>query len=123
MQTYKRLDIGTAKPTASERATRPHFLFDIVEPGDVLTAGDFRRQALKVLHSELPTRPVFWRRRKRVYIQALEKGMFDVPKPKLEAEAKIRALPPNNFIRDCKNSIPNMRQNSIPTIIIASRAR
>src|SRR4051812_18432265 len=59
LQTYRRLDIGTAKPSLEDRARAPHFLFDILAPGEVLTAGDYRRAALEVLQDELPHRPVF----------------------------------------------------------------
>ena len=32
MQIYRRMDIGTAKPTAAERAVAPHHMLDILEP-------------------------------------------------------------------------------------------
>lgn len=92
LQTYKRLDIGTAKPSKEERSSVPHYLFDILAPGEVLTAGDFRKAALTKLSEVLPRRPVFGVGGSGFYIQALEKGMFDVPKPKPEAESKIREL-------------------------------
>ena len=90
LQTYQRLDIGTAKPSLKDRARVPHFLFDILAPGEVLTAGDFRKVALEVLKDELPTRKVFGVGGSGFYIQALEKGMFDVPKPKPEVDAAVR---------------------------------
>jgi tRNA dimethylallyltransferase len=90
LQTYQRLDIGTAKPPAEERLLVPHFLFDVVAPPNVLTAGDFRRLALEVLARELPKGPVFGVGGSGFYIQALEKGMFDVPKPKIEVERFVR---------------------------------
>lgn len=34
MQVYRGLDLGTAKPTAAERARVPHHLLDLAEPGD-----------------------------------------------------------------------------------------
>lgn len=89
LQFYKRLDIGTAKPTMSEREQIPHFLFDFVPPGEVLTAGDYRRAALEVLERELKTRPVIGVGGSGFYIQALEKGMFDVPKPKPAVEQAV----------------------------------
>lgn len=39
---YKGMDIGTAKPTATERATIPHWGLDLVEPGEKFTAYDFK---------------------------------------------------------------------------------
>jgi len=90
LQTYKRLDIGTAKPTKQEQKQVPHFLFDVMEPGEVLTAGDYRRLALTQLERELPERIVFGVGGSGFYIQALEKGMFDVPKPRPEVERQVR---------------------------------
>lgn len=37
-QIYRGLDVGTAKPTARERAAVPHHLFDLVEPGEGMDA-------------------------------------------------------------------------------------
>ena len=41
MQVYRRMDIGTAKPTAAERAAVPHHCLDLVDPGDEFTVADF----------------------------------------------------------------------------------
>lgn len=40
-QIYRRLDIGTAKPTRRERARVPHHGVDIAEPGERYSAGRF----------------------------------------------------------------------------------
>ena len=40
-QVYRGLDVGTAKPTASERAAAPHHLLDVVEPGEGMDAARF----------------------------------------------------------------------------------
>ena len=45
MQIYKRLDIGTAKPTLEEQARVRHHLVDIVEPWENYSAADFVRDA------------------------------------------------------------------------------
>lgn len=42
---YTGMDIGTAKPTAAERARVPHHGLDLVEPGERFTAADFKRYA------------------------------------------------------------------------------
>lgn len=42
---YKDLDIGTAKPSASDQAEVPHWGLDIATPGDVFTAADFKEYA------------------------------------------------------------------------------
>jgi tRNA dimethylallyltransferase len=44
-QVYRGMDIGTAKPTAGERARVPHHLLDVVAPGEPFSAGRFVRLA------------------------------------------------------------------------------
>ncbi len=45
VQLYTRLDIGSAKPTAEERARVPHHLVDRIDPRQEYTAADFARDA------------------------------------------------------------------------------
>ena len=45
MQVYRGMDIGTAKPSAQERAALPHHLIDIRSPSEQFNAGDFVRLA------------------------------------------------------------------------------
>jgi tRNA dimethylallyltransferase len=40
-QVYRGLDVGTAKPTAAERAAVPHHLLDVAEPGEGMDAARF----------------------------------------------------------------------------------
>ncbi len=42
---YREMEIGTAKPSAAERARVPHHLLDVAAPGQPFTAGDYSRQA------------------------------------------------------------------------------
>src|SRR5476651_1813014 len=39
---YRGMDIGTAKPTADERALAPHHLIDIIDPTESYSAAQFR---------------------------------------------------------------------------------
>jgi tRNA dimethylallyltransferase len=45
MQVYRGMDIGTAKPSAEEKARLPHHLIDIRNPNEQFNAGDFVRLA------------------------------------------------------------------------------
>ena len=49
MQVYRGMDIGTAKPTAGERAEVRHHLLDVVEPDDDYTVSRFQADCLAVL--------------------------------------------------------------------------
>jgi tRNA dimethylallyltransferase len=79
-QIYRRLDIGTAKPTRRERARVPHHGIDLVEPGQRYSAGQFARDAVRWL-DEI-------RNRGRLplvvggtglYVRALAEGLFHEP--------------------------------------------
>ena len=45
MQVYRGMDIGTAKPTAAERAEVPHHLLDVADPWEDFTLAWFARAA------------------------------------------------------------------------------
>lgn len=46
---YRHMDIGTAKPTIKEQQSVPHWLLDLVEPGERFTAADFQKLALEAI--------------------------------------------------------------------------
>jgi tRNA dimethylallyltransferase len=47
MQVYRRMDIGTAKPTAEERALCPHYMLDVVEPSENYNVAQWKDAAEK----------------------------------------------------------------------------
>ena len=44
-QVYREFDIGTAKPTVTDRQLVPHYLIDICDPTETLTVADYQQQA------------------------------------------------------------------------------
>lgn len=79
-QIYRRLDIGTAKPTRRERARVPHHGLDVVEPGVRYSAGQFARDAARWVE-EIRTRgrlPLVVGGT-GLYIRALAEGLFHEP--------------------------------------------
>jgi tRNA dimethylallyltransferase len=46
---YRGLDIGTAKPTAAERAQTPHHLIDVCDPAEAYSAGRFLEDVLELI--------------------------------------------------------------------------
>jgi tRNA dimethylallyltransferase len=89
LQVYQRLDIGTAKPSREEQKLVPHYLFDVLQAGDVLTAGDFRKLALAEM-TRAKENMIFAVGGSGFYIQALEKGMFEVEKADPEVDRRVR---------------------------------
>lgn len=49
MQVYRRMDIGTAKPTAEEMQGVPHHMIDVADPEEDYSAERYRREAIPVV--------------------------------------------------------------------------
>ena len=49
MQIYRRMDIGTAKPTAQERAMVPHHMLDVADPTEAYAVVDYAVAAERVI--------------------------------------------------------------------------
>jgi tRNA dimethylallyltransferase len=79
-QVYRRLDIGTAKPTRKERARLPHHGVDVIDPGSRYSAGLFARDAAGWI-DEIQSRgrlPVVVGGT-GLYVRALAHGLFREP--------------------------------------------
>lgn len=93
MQIYKGMDIGTAKPTAEERARAPHHLLDMIEPSaDGFTVDAWLRLATQTIGAiaERGRVPIVVGGT-NLYIQALLEGMLDGPEPDADLRAKLEA--------------------------------
>ncbi len=51
MQVYRRMDIGTAKPSPAEQADVPHSMIDLVEPSQEFSARDFQTEARRAIEA------------------------------------------------------------------------
>lgn len=100
-QIYRRLDIGTAKPTRRERAAVPHHGVDLVEPGERYSAGRFARDAAGWLDDV--------RARGRLpivvggtglYVRALAEGLFHEPSLDVERRRRLGAWTDALDVRD-----------------------
>jgi tRNA dimethylallyltransferase len=89
---YRDFEIGTAKPSASERARALHHLFDISDPRNEMTAGEYARQARQVL-VEISARqhlPIVVGGT-GLYLLALLDGLFPGPPRSEELRVRLRA--------------------------------
>ena len=48
---YRGMDIGTAKPSAAERALVPHHLIDIRDPREAYSAAEFAQETTALVHA------------------------------------------------------------------------
>src|SRR5207237_7796603 len=90
-QCYRGLDVGTAKPTAEERARAPHHLLDVADPEEQLDAARFVELADAAIAD-------IGKRGKRVvvaggtglWIRALLRGLLAAPGRSEEFRAGLR---------------------------------
>ena len=97
VQCFQSLNIGANKPSKQLQAEVPHHLFDVIKEGEIFTAGDFRRLALRKLKtlSDQKVSYVFVVGGSGFYLQALLKGMH--PLPTVSREER------NNVIKSLKD--------------------
>lgn len=90
---YRELEIGTAKPTAAQRALVPHHLLDVVDPDQPFTAGDWARHAREALAGITARgRVPLITGGTGLYLRALLDGLFPAPPVTPELRARLRAL-------------------------------
>lgn len=85
---YRDMDIGTAKPSAEERAAVPHHLIDILDPLDAYSAMQFRQDTLQLVDAirsrgKLPLLVGGT----MLYYKALQDGLDELP----QADPRLRA--------------------------------
>jgi tRNA dimethylallyltransferase len=92
---YRRMDIGTAKPTMGERGGIPHHLIDVIEPWESASVADYlgwARDAIAAIEGR--GKRVLFVGGTALYLKALLRGLFAGPgsdpelRRRLEAEAE-----------------------------------
>jgi len=101
MKVYRRMDIGTAKPTAEKQKLIPYHLIDVVEPSEAFSVDkflDLTEQAVEDIQSR--GKPVVAVGGTAMYIKALLFGLFEGPgsdekiRSRLQKSAKEVGLEP-----------------------------
>jgi tRNA dimethylallyltransferase len=87
---YRGMDVGTAKPSAEERARITHHLIDVAQPNQPFTAGEYSRRARAAL------RDISARGRLPIvtggtglYLRAMTAGLFAAPERQTELRARL----------------------------------
>jgi tRNA dimethylallyltransferase len=89
---FRGMDIGTAKPTAEERAAVPHHLIDIADPTESYSAARFATDARRLI-SEINARGrlALLVGGTMLYFKALVDGLDAMPEANAEVRAQIDA--------------------------------
>lgn len=85
---YRGMDIGTAKPSAEERALVPHHLLDLLDPAQTYSAAQFAADARKLIDTirQRGAQPLIVGGT-MLYLKALQSGLSELP----QADATLRA--------------------------------
>ncbi len=110
-QVYRRLDLGTSKPSPASRVLIPHHLIDVVEPGDPFNAGryaELARAAIEAIRGRGLIPLVVGGT--GLYVKALLKGLWPAPPPdwtlRHRLEAEERRLGPGSLFRRLREVDP-----------------
>ncbi len=107
MQVYRGLDIGTAKPTADERARVPHHLIDVcelTEPFDAAKFVQFAEKTVKEIQSRGRT-PIFCGGT-GLYFKAFLEGLGEAPPSDEKLRAELEAAPLASLLEELRERDP-----------------
>jgi len=95
-QVYRRLDVGTAKPSAAERARVAHHCLDLVDPEETFDAAQFRDAAQAAIADVgRRGRPVLVVGGTGLYVRALVRGLCAAPRGDDALRAALAAVSPD----------------------------
>lgn len=90
IQFYNRLKIGSAGPSDEELQLVPHHLYGYVNPPQEVTAGQYLRDFHNLIETNKDLKsPLIIVGGTGFYVQALEKGMYNVPQIQPELKQQI----------------------------------
>ena len=99
MKVYRRMDIGTAKPSPAERAEAPHHCIDIAEPAEAFSVGRYLEHADRAIAAIAAAGDtVLAVGGTALYLKALSEGLFEGPgadpevRRRLDARAEAEGL-------------------------------
>jgi tRNA dimethylallyltransferase len=107
MQVYRGLDIGTAKPSAAERARVPHHLVDVAELTEAFDAAKFVTLAQQAV-TEIQSRgrvPIFCGGT-GLYFKAFRDGLGEAPPSDEKLRAELEAAPLAELLRELEQRDP-----------------
>jgi tRNA dimethylallyltransferase len=115
MQIYRRMNIGTAKPTVEEMCGIPHHMIDIVEPDEDFSVGRYVQMAEEVLQG------IFARGKTAVvaggtglYCDSLISGRAFAPCPQTGRRAELEKRPTDELLKKLQKIDPASAERLSP---------
>lgn len=97
MKVYRRMNIGTGKPSPEILARIPHHLIDVVEPSEEFSVGQYvQRAECAIADIQRRGRPVFVVGGTPLYIKALSEGLFEGPSADSELRSRLTDVAEKN---------------------------
>ncbi|PHX93271.1 MAG: tRNA (adenosine(37)-N6)-dimethylallyltransferase MiaA [Pedosphaera sp.] len=107
MQVYRGLDLGTAKPSAAERARVPHHLLDVVELSEAFDAGQFvRLAAAAVVEIQARGRVPIFCGGTGLYFKAWLEGLGEAPPSDARVRAELEVTPLAELLAELEQRDP-----------------
>ena len=107
-QLYREMAVGTAVPTVAERQGVPHYFIQNKSIREPFTAGDYEREALALLDTELfPESPtVLLVGGSGLYVNALLEGFDDLPESDPALRAELCSTPLSELLSELERLDP-----------------
>jgi tRNA dimethylallyltransferase len=107
MQVYRGLDLGTAKPSAAERARVPHHLLDVVELSEAFDAAQFVRLATAaVVKIQARGRVPIFCGGTGLYFKAWLEGLGEAPPSDARVRAELEVTPLAELLAELEQRDP-----------------
>jgi tRNA dimethylallyltransferase len=107
MQVYRGLDLGTAKPTAAERARVPHHLLDVCDLREAFDAAQFGQRAqAAVAEIQSRGRAAVFCGGTGLYFKAFQEGLGEAPPTDEALRAELLAAPLEQLLDELRARDP-----------------
>ena len=123
-QFYKEMSIGTAKPTMEERSQAPHYFIDCLSVQDYYSVSRFEQDVLALLPRLFAEKPVvIMTGGSGLYIDAVCKGIDDLPDPDIEIREEVMQLYRTGGIEALRRNLRMLDPEFIARTDIANHKR
>ena len=124
MQLYRRMDIGTAKPTPEERRGVPHHMLDVLEPWESCSVSRYAAQADACVQDILSRgKPVILVGGTGLYIDALISGRSFAPCPQTGRREELTRLADEQGIETLLERLRQVDPEAAQTLHPSDRKR